>query len=141
MKLKMFSQRKILYILHGVYKYIFSLSCDLNTTSIEHDFMQNKASSQVIKCLPRIELKSLYLNASAKCMIVNVHQPVLHSLLHFLQAAGMMVYYILSGGKHHCDTQNDELDIEAQDLIDWMINKQPAIDKVLKHPYFWDKKR
>ncbi|KTF95959.1 hypothetical protein cypCar_00029301, partial [Cyprinus carpio] len=68
-------------------------------------------------------------------------QPVLHSLLHFLQAAGMMVYYILSGGKHHCDTQNDELDIEAQDLIDWMINKQPAIDKVLKHPYFWDKKR
>ncbi|XP_059392227.1 2-5A-dependent ribonuclease-like [Carassius carassius] len=58
-----------------------------------------------------------------------------------IKAAGKMVYYILSGGKDHCDTQNDELDIEAQDLIDWMINQQPAIDKVLKHPYFWDENR
>ncbi|XP_016304056.1 serine/threonine-protein kinase/endoribonuclease IRE1a-like isoform X2 [Sinocyclocheilus anshuiensis] len=61
-----------------------------------------------------------------------------------IKAAGMLVYYILSGGKHlvieDCDMQNDGLDIVAQDLIDWMINNDPAIDEVLKHPYFWNKK-
>lgn len=77
-------------------------------------------------------------------MIVNVNQHVFHSLLHFLQAAGKLVSYILSGEKHlvieDCDMQNGVQDIVSQDLIDWMINNGPTIDEVLKHPYFWNPK-
>ncbi|KAL1278737.1 hypothetical protein QQF64_025410 [Cirrhinus molitorella] len=62
-----------------------------------------------------------------------------------IKAAGRLVYYILSGGKHPFevmgDMKNDVQDIEAQDLIDWMMKNNPTIDKILKHPYFWNEKR
>ncbi len=70
-------------------------------------------------------------------MIVNVDQHVLHCLLHFLQAAGKLVSYILSGEKHLVIGVQD---IVAQDLIDWMINNDSANKQVLKHPYFWNPK-
>ncbi|XP_043084607.1 serine/threonine-protein kinase/endoribonuclease IRE1-like [Puntigrus tetrazona] len=78
-----------------------------------------------------------------------------------IQVAGMLVYYILSGGKHPFDAKDTKdakdreenikkglhsleglQDIVAKDLIEWMINKDPSerltIDEVLRHPYFWD---
>ncbi|XP_067285134.1 probable serine/threonine-protein kinase irlA [Pseudorasbora parva] len=72
-----------------------------------------------------------------------------------IQVAGMMVYYILSDGKHPFGDKDREgnikngmyslehvQDIVAKDLIEWMINKEPAerltVDEVLRHPYFWD---
>ncbi|XP_051744301.1 serine/threonine-protein kinase/endoribonuclease ire-1-like isoform X6 [Ctenopharyngodon idella] len=72
-----------------------------------------------------------------------------------IQVAGMLVYYILSDGKHPFGDMDREgnikigkytlehvQDIVAKDLIEWMINKEPAerltIDEVLRHPYFWD---
>lgn len=80
-------------------------------------------------------------------------------LLCLLQVAGMLVYYILSDGKHPFGDVKDREenikkgqysledldDIVAKDLIEWMINKEPAerlnIDEVLRHPYFWDNDR
>ncbi len=82
-----------------------------------------------------------------------------HGLLCLLQVAGMLVYYILSDGKHPFEDTKDReenikkgkhsledlQDIVAKDLIEWMINKDPAerptIDEVLRHPYFWDDDR
>ncbi|KTF76874.1 hypothetical protein cypCar_00018466 [Cyprinus carpio] len=76
-----------------------------------------------------------------------------------IQVAGMLVYYILSDGKHPFGDVKDREenikkgqysledldDIVAKDLIEWMINKEPAerlnIDEVLRHPYFWDNDR
>lgn len=76
-----------------------------------------------------------------------------------IQVAGMLVYYILSDGKHPFGGINDRednirkgkccldhiQDIVAKDLIEWMINKDPAkrlnIDEVLIHPYFLDEHR
>ncbi|XP_050959304.1 probable serine/threonine-protein kinase irlF isoform X1 [Labeo rohita] len=73
-----------------------------------------------------------------------------------IQVAGMLMYYILSDGKHPFGDIKDReenikkgqhsledlQDIVAKDLIEWMINKEPAerltIDEVLRHPYFWD---
>ncbi|KAG5269561.1 hypothetical protein AALO_G00203410 [Alosa alosa] len=75
-----------------------------------------------------------------------------------IQVAGMLVYYILSGGKHpfgddiRCisniyngDYQLQYLndDEEAKDLLESMLNvnpdARPRITEVLSHPYFWDK--
>ncbi|XP_077069755.1 serine/threonine-protein kinase/endoribonuclease IRE1 isoform X3 [Siphateles boraxobius] len=72
-----------------------------------------------------------------------------------IQVAGMLVYYILSDGKHPFGDIDREVnikngnyslehvqDIVAKDLIEWMINKEPAerltVDEVLRHPFFWD---
>ncbi|KAK7175291.1 hypothetical protein R3I93_002254 [Phoxinus phoxinus] len=72
-----------------------------------------------------------------------------------IQVAGMLVYYILSDGKHPFGDMDREVnikngkyslehvqDIVAKDLIEWMINKEPAerltVDEVLRHPFFWD---
>ncbi|XP_057203191.1 serine/threonine-protein kinase/endoribonuclease ire-1-like isoform X1 [Triplophysa rosa] len=74
-----------------------------------------------------------------------------------VQVAGMLVYYILTDGKHPFDVNNsdretniregnysldDALDIVAQDLIERMINidpaQRPTMDEALQHPYFWD---
>ncbi|XP_039518673.1 serine/threonine-protein kinase/endoribonuclease IRE1-like [Pimephales promelas] len=72
-----------------------------------------------------------------------------------IQVAGMLVYYILSDGKHPFGDMDREVnikngnysledvqDIVAKDLIEWMINKVPAerltVDEVLRHPFFWD---
>ncbi len=71
----------------------------------------------------------------------------------------MLVYYILSDGKHPFGDMKDReenikkgqyfledlQDIVAKDLVDRMIKKDPAkrltIDEVLDHPYFWDDDR
>ncbi|XP_056089300.1 uncharacterized protein LOC130069447 [Rhinichthys klamathensis goyatoka] len=75
-----------------------------------------------------------------------------------IQVAGMLVYYILSDGKHPFGDMDREVnikngnyslehvqDIVAKDLIEWMINKEPAerltVDEVLRHPFFWDDHR
>ncbi|XP_062407694.1 uncharacterized protein LOC134099035 [Sardina pilchardus] len=76
-----------------------------------------------------------------------------------IQVAGMLVYYILSGGKHpfgddedcednikKCDYKLDDLnDEEAKDLVKSMLNvdpeARPRITEVLSHPNFWDDKR
>ncbi|XP_057201673.1 probable serine/threonine-protein kinase irlF [Triplophysa rosa] len=74
-----------------------------------------------------------------------------------VQVAGMLMYYILTDGKHPFDVNNsdretniregkysldDALDIVAQDLIKRMINidpaQRPTMDEALQHPYFWD---
>ncbi|KAF5890966.1 serine/threonine-protein kinase/endoribonuclease ire-1-like, partial [Clarias magur] len=72
--------------------------------------------------------------------------------------AGMVMYYILSGGKHpfgkeyerelnilEGNYQLDETtDVEAKDLIEKMIVRQPkarlSIKEAVEHPYFWDDK-
>ncbi|XP_035768718.1 serine/threonine-protein kinase/endoribonuclease IRE1-like [Neolamprologus brichardi] len=73
-----------------------------------------------------------------------------------IQDAGMLIYYILSGGHHpfgdiscKCESNIDDgnysldhvQDMVAKDLIEWMINKEPKdrpkVDECLKHPFFW----
>ncbi|XP_042564557.1 serine/threonine-protein kinase/endoribonuclease IRE2-like [Clupea harengus] len=76
-----------------------------------------------------------------------------------IQVAGMLVYYILSGGRHpfeddlNCQAKISKgdynlkhlKDVEAKDLVESMINddpeKRPRITEVLKHPYFWEEDR
>lgn len=78
---------------------------------------------------------------------------------YFLQVAGMLVYFILSGGKHpfgegrlrqfnisNGDFQlKDLIDEEAKDMIESMLSddptERPRITEVLSHPYFWDEDR
>ncbi|KAK9524672.1 hypothetical protein VZT92_017043 [Zoarces viviparus] len=73
-----------------------------------------------------------------------------------IQVAGMLIYYILSGGHHpfgdkdyECDgnihkgnyTLDLVEDVLAKDLIEWMINKEPKkrpqVEDCLSHPFFW----
>ncbi|XP_049922707.1 uncharacterized protein LOC126403918 isoform X2 [Epinephelus moara] len=77
-----------------------------------------------------------------------------------IQVAGMLVYYILSGGHHpfgdipfECEynihkgnyTLDHAQDVVAKDLIEWMINKEPKsrpkVEECLSHPYFWTNDR
>ncbi|XP_045065920.1 uncharacterized protein LOC121561316 isoform X1 [Coregonus clupeaformis] len=76
-----------------------------------------------------------------------------------IQVAGMLMYYIISGGHHpfgkgiHCEmnifqgkyTLEHVDDEVAKDLIEWMINKDPAkrpkVGDTLAHPYFWPEER
>uniref|UniRef100_A0A3Q4G4W6 Serine/threonine-protein kinase/endoribonuclease IRE1-like n=1 Tax=Neolamprologus brichardi TaxID=32507 RepID=A0A3Q4G4W6_NEOBR len=69
--------------------------------------------------------------------------------------AGMLVYYILSGGHHpfgksfECEfnihkgkySLDHVQDVVAKDLIEWMINKEPKyrpkVEECLNHPFFW----
>ncbi|XP_076852140.1 uncharacterized protein LOC143504806 [Brachyhypopomus gauderio] len=72
-----------------------------------------------------------------------------------IQVAGMLVYYILSGGHHpfgkgvFCESNifsgkyslehlTDEVE---KDLVEWMINhdqsKRPKVEETLAHPFFW----
>ncbi|KAF4104588.1 hypothetical protein G5714_013919 [Onychostoma macrolepis] len=87
------------------------------------------------------------------------NRPKRYKMSSDIQVAGMLVYYILSDGKHPFgDTEDREENIKkgqhsledlkdtvAKDLIEWMINKEPGkrliIDEVLKHPYFWNETR
>ncbi|XP_020486210.2 uncharacterized protein [Labrus bergylta] len=74
-----------------------------------------------------------------------------------VQVAGMLIYYILSGGHHpfgdisfKCENNIHEgkytldhvQDVVAKDLIEWMINeepkKRPKVEECLSHPFFWD---
>ncbi|XP_007560002.1 uncharacterized protein LOC103143407 isoform X1 [Poecilia formosa] len=74
-----------------------------------------------------------------------------------VQVAGMLMYYILSGGKHPFNvgksflleanidegkySLDDVQDVVAKDLIEWMINKEPIdrprVEQCLSHPFFW----
>ncbi|XP_059211090.1 uncharacterized protein LOC131989777 isoform X1 [Centropristis striata] len=73
-----------------------------------------------------------------------------------IQVAGMLIYYILSGGHHpfgdkpcKCENNIDEgkytldhvQDVVAKDLIEGMINeepkKRPKVEECLSHPFFW----
>uniref|UniRef100_A0A671YWC4 Protein kinase domain-containing protein n=1 Tax=Sparus aurata TaxID=8175 RepID=A0A671YWC4_SPAAU len=69
--------------------------------------------------------------------------------------AGMLIYYILSGGHHpfgenfECEynihkgfyTLDHAEDLVAKDLIEWMISKEPesrpTVEECLSHPFFW----
>ncbi|XP_070785861.1 serine/threonine-protein kinase/endoribonuclease IRE1-like [Enoplosus armatus] len=73
-----------------------------------------------------------------------------------IQVAGMLIYYILSGGHHpFCDKYYecvynilqgryslvDVQDVMATDLIECMIDKEPKnrpqVEECLSHPFFW----
>ncbi|CAI5668650.1 unnamed protein product [Oreochromis niloticus] len=73
-----------------------------------------------------------------------------------IQVAGMLIYYILSGGHHpfgdisfKCESNiydgkyslDHVQDVVAKDLIEWMINnepkKRPKVEECLNHPFFW----
>nr|XP_046235964.1 protein kinase C-like 1 isoform X2 [Scatophagus argus] len=73
-----------------------------------------------------------------------------------IQVAGMLSYYILSGGHHpfgdkssKCENNIDEgiytldhiQDVLAKDLIEWMIDEKPknrpTVEECLSHPFFW----
>ncbi|XP_073692989.1 uncharacterized protein [Garra rufa] len=76
-----------------------------------------------------------------------------------IQVAGMLVYYILSGGHHPFGEDVDceynisrgrysleHLDDDvAKDLIEWMINEnpneRPTVEQTLAHPFFWTDER
>ncbi|KAJ0055543.1 hypothetical protein NL108_005358 [Boleophthalmus pectinirostris] len=73
-----------------------------------------------------------------------------------IQVAGMLIYYILSGGHHPfgnrflCEANilfgkyslEHVDDLVAKDLIEWMINEEPRnrpnVEKCLSHPFFWN---
>ncbi|XP_006804217.1 serine/threonine-protein kinase/endoribonuclease ire-1-like [Neolamprologus brichardi] len=79
-----------------------------------------------------------------------------------IQVAGMLIYYILSGGHHpfadldfksfKCESNiydgkyslDHVQDVVAKDLIEWMINKEPKdrpkVEECLNHPFFWTPK-
>ncbi|XP_034085047.1 uncharacterized protein LOC117554654 [Gymnodraco acuticeps] len=73
-----------------------------------------------------------------------------------IQVAGMVIYYILSGGHHpfgdkphKCENNIDEgnytldhvRDVLAKDLIEWMIDAEPKnrpkVEECLRHSFFW----
>ncbi|XP_056225762.1 uncharacterized protein LOC130164813 [Seriola aureovittata] len=73
-----------------------------------------------------------------------------------MQVAGMLIYYILSGGHHPFGDKPYEYeynihegkytldhvqDIVAKDLIEWMIHEEPKsrpkVEQCLSHPFFW----
>ncbi|XP_071333735.1 uncharacterized protein [Trachinotus anak] len=73
-----------------------------------------------------------------------------------IQVAGMLIYYILSGGHHPFGDKPYEYeyhihegrytldyvqDVVAKDLIEWMIDKEPKnrpkVEQCLSHPFFW----
>lgn len=78
-----------------------------------------------------------------------------------LKVAGMLLYYILSDGRHPFEgsksfqlesnihegkySLDDVKDVVAKDLIEWMINKEPTerpqVKQCLSHPFFWGKER
>ncbi|XP_029932516.1 uncharacterized protein LOC115376849 isoform X3 [Myripristis murdjan] len=76
-----------------------------------------------------------------------------------IQVAGMLMYYILSGGHHpfggrfDCEKNiyNGTYDLEhvkdvvTKDLIESMINaepkKRPSVEECLAHPFFWSNER
>ncbi|KAJ4948723.1 hypothetical protein JOQ06_020248 [Pogonophryne albipinna] len=74
-----------------------------------------------------------------------------------IQVAGMLIYYVLSGGHHpfgdisyECEnnivkglyTLKHVQDVLAKDLIEWMIDAEPKyrpkVEECLKHPFFRD---
>ncbi|ROL47962.1 Serine/threonine-protein kinase/endoribonuclease IRE1 [Anabarilius grahami] len=76
-----------------------------------------------------------------------------------IQVAGMLVYYILSGGHHPFGEDVDceykilqgrysleHLDDDVgKDLVEWMINEnpeeRPTVEQTLEHPFFWTDER
>ncbi|KAL4006682.1 AMP deaminase [Sarotherodon galilaeus] len=77
-----------------------------------------------------------------------------------IQVAGMLIYYILSGGHHpfggksfECESNiyhgkyslDHVQDVVAKDLIKSMINKEqkdrPKVEECLDHPFFWNSEK
>ncbi|XP_070849906.1 uncharacterized protein [Chaetodon trifascialis] len=77
-----------------------------------------------------------------------------------IQVAGMLIYFVLSGGHHPFGDVSAECvynilkgqyslhhveDVVAKDLIEWMINKEPKnrpkVEECLSHPFFWTSER
>ncbi|XP_029382382.1 serine/threonine-protein kinase/endoribonuclease IRE2 [Echeneis naucrates] len=77
-----------------------------------------------------------------------------------IQVAGMLIYYILSGGHHpfegnpfECESNiykgkynlDHVQDVMAKDLIEWMIDAEPKnrpkVKECLSHPYFWSRRK
>ncbi|KAL4006675.1 DENN domain-containing protein 5 [Sarotherodon galilaeus] len=77
-----------------------------------------------------------------------------------IQVAGMLIYYILSGGHHpfgdisfKCESNihkgkyslDHVQDVVAKDLIERMINKEPKdrpkVEECLNHPFFWSSEK
>ncbi|XP_050932164.1 uncharacterized protein LOC108892768 isoform X3 [Lates calcarifer] len=76
-----------------------------------------------------------------------------------IQVAGMLIYYILSGGHHPFGkpyervynihegrySLNHVQDVVAKDLIEWMIDEEPKnrpkVEECLSHPFFWTRER
>ncbi|XP_076580479.1 serine/threonine-protein kinase/endoribonuclease IRE1-like isoform X3 [Chaetodon auriga] len=73
-----------------------------------------------------------------------------------IQVAGMLIYFVLSGGHHpfgdvpaECEynilkgkhSLHHVQDVVAKDLIEWMINEEPKnrpkVEECLSHPFFW----
>ncbi|KAI5089626.1 hypothetical protein C0J45_21034, partial [Silurus meridionalis] len=89
----------------------------------------------------------------------NVDGPCGYKLSTDIQVAGMLVYYILSGGDHPFGKQSEveknihdgkyhldeQTDVEAKDLIEKMLAPKPEermlAKEAVEHPYFWDDKR
>ncbi|KAI5089561.1 hypothetical protein C0J45_20969, partial [Silurus meridionalis] len=89
----------------------------------------------------------------------NVDGPCGYKLSTDIQVAGMLVYYILSGGDHPFGKQSEvdinihdgkyhldeQTDVEAKDLIEKMLAPKPeermSAKEALEHPYFWDDER
>ncbi|TDG99790.1 hypothetical protein EPR50_G00197860 [Perca flavescens] len=77
-----------------------------------------------------------------------------------IQVAGMLSYYILSGGHHPFGDKSSKFennidegrysldhveDVVAKDLIEWMISEEPMnrpkVEECLSHPFFWTPER
>ncbi|XP_034531972.1 2-5A-dependent ribonuclease-like isoform X2 [Notolabrus celidotus] len=77
-----------------------------------------------------------------------------------IQVAGMLIYYILSGGHHPFGDEDYDCeynivkgiynldhvqDVVAKDLIEWMINEEPRqrpkVEECLSHPFFWGQQK
>ncbi|CAL8376541.1 unnamed protein product [Gadus morhua 'NCC'] len=101
--------------------------------------------------------------AGTKCWMarenINVVVDVPCKMSADIQVAGMLTYYILSGGHHpfgkgcRCDTNildglyslEHVQDSITEDLVKWMINKnpkeRPTVQQCLAHPFFWLKSK
>ncbi|KAG8004702.1 Serine/threonine-protein kinase/endoribonuclease IRE1 [Nibea albiflora] len=63
-----------------------------------------------------------------------------------IEMAGMLIYYIYSGGRHEGPHNSDHVkDVMAKDLIEKMIDAKPQnrpnVEECLNHPFFWSTER
>ncbi|XP_036002433.1 serine/threonine-protein kinase/endoribonuclease IRE1-like [Fundulus heteroclitus] len=116
----------------------------------------------ISRCLSKDETTYLTAKGGTRCWMaretLDEEAAVPYKSKTDVQVAGMLIYYILSGGQHpfimgkrfQCDSNIYEgkycldhvTDMLARDLIEWMINKEPKnrpeVDQCLNHPFFWD---
>ncbi|XP_026189312.1 uncharacterized protein LOC113146188 isoform X2 [Mastacembelus armatus] len=114
--------------------------------------------------LPRGETTLRTVSAGTKCWMaketLEAEGAISYKSSTDIQVAGMLIYYILSGGHHpfgdksyKCESNivdgkyslDHVQDIVAKDLIEWMINKEPKsrpkVEECLSHPFFWSCKK